>query len=183
MKFIKAKHFTEVSQREIDLLVIHTMEFPEIPSAAEDVAKFFANSNAPEASAHYCLDNNSAVQCVRDNDVAWAAPGINHNGLHFEFSGYAKQGEGRHGWDDEYSNDLLENAAHLFARKGLRYHIPADLIEPRDLKRGRSGITSHNFATIAFGPEGGHTDPGKDFPYEQFISRVRVIKKHLRNDR
>jgi N-acetyl-anhydromuramyl-L-alanine amidase AmpD len=181
MRFIQAKHFTPVANREIDLLVVHTMEFPEKPTAAEDVANFFHGSNAPQASAHYCLDNNSVVQCVRDHDVAWAAPYINHNGLHFEFSGYAAQSEKN--WHDDYSSALLEHAAHLFARKALRYHIPAELVHPKDLKAGRSGITCHKWATKAFGPEGGHTDPGDNFPIDEFVSRVRVIKRHLRNDR
>ena len=73
----------------IDLLVIHTMEAPEKPDTAENVAKWFAGSTAPQASAHYCIDADSIVQCVQDRDVAWHAPGANHNGLGFEHAGTA----------------------------------------------------------------------------------------------
>lgn len=180
MKFVQAKNYTPVDQREIDLLVIHDMEFPELPTAAEDVAAFFAGVKAPRASAHYCLDNNSAVQCVRDHDVAWAAPFINNNGLHFEFAGKASQK--KRDWHDTYSEAMIfDVAVPIFARKALRYEIPARLIDPDDLKRGRSGITSHNYATLAFGPVDGHTDPGDNFPYAEFVDAVRMVKRTMRD--
>lgn len=180
MKFVEARHYTPVDHREIELLVIHDMEFPELPEAAEQVAEFFAGPKAPQASAHYCLDNNSAVACVRDHNVAWAAPYINHDGLHFEFAGRAAQT--KRDWHDRYSEKLLfDIAAPLFARKALRYSIPARLVDDGDLKRGRSGITSHNFATLAFGPKDGHTDPGENFPYSEFIAEVRELKRALRD--
>jgi len=63
MDFIKAKNYTEGRDSSIDLLVIHTMEAPEKGETAENIASWFAGANAPQASAHYCIDANSVVQC------------------------------------------------------------------------------------------------------------------------
>ena len=93
--FVQAKNFTQGPSNAIDVLVIHTMESPEKPDTAESVAHWFAGSTAPQASAHYCIDDNSIVQCVHDADVAWHAPGANHNGLGFEHAGRAAQTQGR----------------------------------------------------------------------------------------
>ena len=82
--FVQARNFTKGRSNKIDVLVIHTMETPENHDTAESVSNWFAGSSAPRASAHYCIDDNSIVQCVHDADVAWHAPGANHNGLGFE---------------------------------------------------------------------------------------------------
>src|SRR5688572_13889549 len=87
----QARHYTPTSGRQIDLVVLHDMEAPEKPATAENIASWFAGPNAPRASAHWCFDSNSAVRCVADKDVAWHAPGANHNGLGYEMAGYARQ--------------------------------------------------------------------------------------------
>ena len=79
--FVQARNYTRGRSNPIDVIVIHTMESPEKPDTAESVAAWFAAATAPQASAHYCIDANSIVECVRDTDVAWHAPGANHNGL------------------------------------------------------------------------------------------------------
>src|SRR3954447_10294902 len=109
--FVQARNFTRGRSNAIDVLVIHTMESPEKPDTAESVANWFAGSTAPQASAHYCIDENSVVQCVRDEDVAWHVPGANHNGLGFEHAGRAAQG--KRDWADEYSAKMLELSAGL----------------------------------------------------------------------
>ena len=98
--FIQARNSTPANRTTIDLLVIHTMEAPEKPDTAENVARWFAGSTAPQASAHYCIDDDSIVQCVHDKDVAWHAPGANHNGLGFEHAGFAAQAP--KDWQDAY---------------------------------------------------------------------------------
>src|SRR4051794_37904817 len=107
MEFIQAKNYTPTKSRSIDLLVIHDMEAPETGDTAENVAHYFANQpkGSSGSSAHYCIDNNSVVQCVRDHDVAWHAPGANHDGLGFEHAGYARQTAQE--WNDAYSKSML----------------------------------------------------------------------------
>lgn len=175
MNYIQARNYTPVASRTIDLLVIHDMEFPETLTAAEDVARYFARQEkGPNgSSAHYCLDSNSAVHCVRDHDVAWAAPGANHDGLHFEFAGYAKQTDKQ--WRDKYDEAMLDIAARLFARKAHQYHIPVAHVGPVHLRHGYSGITTHREITESGigGPNANHQDPGPNFPLADFLARVR----------
>lgn len=168
--FVQAAHYTPTRGRQIDLIVIHTMESPEKPSTAEDVAAWFAGSSAPQASAHYCIDNNSIVQCVRDRDVAWAAPHANHNGLHFEHAGTAKQTAAQ--WADAYSSAMLRRSATLVAGKCKEYGIPVVRLTVAGLTAGQRGIVGHLDCSQAFG--GTHFDPGGSFPWTRYLELVRA---------
>jgi len=168
--FVQARNFTKGRSNAIDVLVIHTMESPEKPDTAESVANWFAGSTAPQASAHYCIDENSVVQCVHDGDVAWHAPGANHNGLGFEHAGRAAQGAGE--WDDEYSTKMLELSAELVAQKCEEYHIPVVWLQPADLRAGKRGITGHVQVSDAF-KRSDHRDPGTSFPVQRYLASVR----------
>lgn len=171
--FIQARNYTRGRSGPIDVLVIHTMESPEKPDTAENVAHWFAGSTAPQASAHYCIDNNSVVSCVRDKDVAWHAPGANHNGLGFEHAG--KAGQSAADWADPYSQQLLARSAELVAQKCREYDIPVQWLRPADLLAGRRGITGHVEVSRAF-KRSNHTDPGETFPIQQYL---RLVKAHL----
>jgi N-acetyl-anhydromuramyl-L-alanine amidase AmpD len=155
----------------IDLVVIHTMENAEKPDGAENVARWFAGSSAPIASAHYCVDNNSVVQCVREEDVAWAAPGANHNGIQIEHAGRAAQSA--RDWQDGYSNAMLRLSAKLTADICRRRNIPIRWLSAMDLLEGRRGITSHANVSKAF-KRSTHTDPGLSFPVEAYLALVKA---------
>jgi N-acetyl-anhydromuramyl-L-alanine amidase AmpD len=169
--FIKARNFTRGRSNAIDVLVIHTMESPEKPDTAESVANWFAGSTAPQASAHYCIDADSVVQCVQDDDVAWHAPGANHNGLGFEHAGRAAQTHSD--WSDAYSDAMLERSAELVARKCVEHHIPAVWLRPADLRAGKRGLTGHVDVSDAF-KRSDHRDPGTSFPIEAYLARVKT---------
>lgn len=180
MQFIRARHYTEGPRRgPIELVVIHTMESPEKPDTAEAVARWFAGSTAPMASAHYCIDNNSVVQCVKDSDIAWAAPGGNHNGLQLEHAGRAVQTGSD--WNDIYSRTMLARSAKLTAQLCVRHRIPIKWLSVMDLKTGRAGITSHANISAAF-HKSSHTDPGPNFPVARYLQLVRVAVEALRPD-
>ena len=171
--FIQARNYTKGRSGPIDVLVIHTMEAPEKPDTAENVAKWFAGSTAPQASAHYCIDNNSIVQSVKDTDVAWHAPGANHDGLGFEHAGRAAQHAAD--WSDDYSDQMLRLSAELVAQKCTEYGIPAVWLREADLLAGRRGITGHAQVSRAF-KKSTHTDPGTEFPIERYLG---YVKEHL----
>ena len=168
--FIQARNYTKGRSVPIDVLVIHTMEAPEKPETAENVAKWFAGSTAPQASAHYCIDDNSIVQCVKDKDVAWHAPGANSNGLGFEHAGRAAQSAAD--WSDDYSDTMLRLSAGLVAQKCTEYGIPAVWLREADLVAGRRGITGHAQVSRAF-KRSTHTDPGTSFPIERYLGYVK----------
>lgn len=178
MTFIQARNYTRVGEppRKIDLVVLHTMEYPERPESAEWCANYFAGRSAPRASAHYCVDANSTVQCVRDEDVAWAAPGANHNGIQIEHAGHAKQTA--EDWSDPYSQAMLKRSALLTARLCKRHGIPVRSLQAAGLKRGLRGITTHAAVSEAF-KRSNHWDPGQNFPMGKYLLLVKDAMSRL----
>lgn len=168
--FIQARNYTRGRASPIDLVVLHTVEAPERADTAERVARWLAGPNAPRVSVHYVVDADSVVQCVRDGDVAWHAPGANHDGLGIEHAGYAAQT--RQGWLDDYSRAMLDRSARLVAEKCALYGIPLAWLSPSDLRAGRRGITSHANVCRAF-RRCDHTDPGRGFPVRRYLALVR----------
>lgn len=170
MQFKQAKYRTTTSGRQIDLIVIHDMEAPEKNTTAENVASWFASDRSSRASAHYCVDNDSIVQCVRDQDVAWHAPGANHDGIGVELAGYARQTAAE--WRDSYSTQMLEKqAAPLCRALAKKYNVPIRFVDREGLKRGERGFTTHNEVSKAFG-RSSHWDPGPNFPMDWFLGVV-----------
>lgn len=172
MTFIQARHYTATSGRQIDLIVIHDMEAPEAQNTAENVASWFAGSTAPMASSHWCHDQDSSVQCVLDKDIAYGAPGANHNGLHHEQSGYAAQT--RDEWLDGPSDATMRNMAAKVAEECLMYNIPPVFVDAAGIRAGQRGITTHLEISRSGigGAAGTHWDPGYEFPMDVFISYV-----------
>ena len=166
--FVESPHVTKTGGRQIDLIVIHTMEMDEKGETAENCAQWFRNPGA-KVSAHYCVDADTIVQCVRDQDVGWHAPGANHDGIGIEHAGRAKQ-TGRE-WGDPYSVAMLERSAALVADLCRTYKIPVTWLYAADLKAGKRGITTHKAVCDAF-KRGSHWDPGPGFPVERYLRLV-----------
>lgn len=177
MKFVQAKHHY-VGGNEPALIVIHDMEYGEKAGSAEWCADFFASGEV-QASAHYAVDADSVVQCVKDTDGAWHCPGslpakggreINRTSIGIEHAGFAKQTLAE--WTDEYSRAMLELSAELTATLCLRYDIPPIKLSPEDLKTPNvRGICGHVDCTTATGV-GSHWDPGPNFPWDWYLARV-----------
>lgn len=181
ISFVQARNYTRVSPtppRAIDVLVLHTMESAEKPTTAEDVSFWFAGANAPRASAHFCLDQDSTVQCVRESDVAWHAPGANHNGLGIEHAGRAAQTPEQ--WSDEASVLILERSALLAAKLAHKYKIPIARLDTAALQRKERGLCGHIDVTNAFpGPGRTHWDPGPSFPWALYLGLVAKAFSNL----
>lgn len=178
--FIPARNYTLVGKdpapeglgRTIELLVVHTMESPSKPTTAENVAAWFAGDTAPRASAHYCIDTDSIVQCVRDRDVAWHAKQANRNGIGLEHAGYAKQTA--ENWKSPYNASMLLRSAQLAARLCTDYDIPIERLHPEDLRAKKRGICGHVDVTRAFDKGIGHWDPGPSWPWEDYLELIRA---------
>ena len=167
--FVESPNVTKTGGRKIDLIVIHTMEMDEKGDTAEHCALWFKNP-AAKVSAHYCVDADSIVQCVRDQDIGWHAPGANHDGIGIEHAGRAKQ-TGRD-WSDAYSTAMLDRSAGLVADLCRKYAIPVTWLYAADLRAGKRGITTHKAVSDAF-KRGSHWDPGPGFPVERYLALVR----------
>ena len=168
--FVKARHFRAgAPPRAVRVIVIHSMEAPEKGDTAENVARFFATTER-EASAHLCIDSDSTVRCVRDDDVAFAAPGANADGVHLELAGFARQTESE--WLDAFGVLMLERAAVTTADYCSKYGIPARRLSNAELAdKANRGIVSHAQVSEVF-KKSDHTDPGEGFPWAFFLDRV-----------
>lgn len=169
--YVQARWFTATQGRSIDLIVIHTMEAPEGVNTAENVANYFRTLPATnKASAHFCVDVDSIVQCVEIRDVAYAAPGANSNGIQIELAGTANQTTAQ--WADDYSRRLLDRAAKLVAQLAKEWGIPIRHLTNQQLAAGEKGFIGHKQATDVF-KLSNHTDPGANFPWDSFMALVK----------
>lgn len=168
MPFLQAKYYTKCPKRAIDLIVIHDMEYPERLDGAENVAKFFERGGS-QASAHFCVDADSAVQCVKLMDIAWHAPGANHQGIGIEHAGYARQTAAE--WADPYSEKMLQVSATLTASLCKQFNIPHSFVAAAGLLKGYRGFTTHSEVSKAW-HKSDHSDPGPNFPMAHYLELV-----------
>jgi len=153
-------------------IVIHTMEASETAQRAENTAAYFANPpDGRQVSSHYCADNDSVVQCVDLDDIAWTVgnrPG-NYRGINWELSGFANQT--REQWLDPFGLAMLARAAALMKSDSARFGIPVRRCTVADLQARKPGYTTHNDLRVAFGVTT-HTDPGPNFPFDYLFSLI-----------
>lgn len=168
--FIQARNYRAGRSAPVRVVVLHSMEASETLKTAENVARWFSTLTDRQSSAHYCCDADSIVQCVRESDTAFAAPGCNHDGIQIELAGWAKQS--REDWADEFSTLMLDRVAVLVADLCKRYDIPPVFVDAPELVAGASGLTTHAEVSKAY-KKSTHTDPGKNFPMVQFLDAVR----------
>lgn len=169
VQFRQARNYTPAARKAVKWLVIHTAECGEVPNAAENLAAWAAGPQAPRASWHYAVDNNSITQSVRERDVAWHAPGANALGVGIEHAGRAAQQSAQ--WDDAYSRAVLERSAELAAGICARWSIPVRRLGPAELVAGVPGICGHHDVSLAF-RRSTHTDPGREFPWERYLAAI-----------
>jgi hypothetical protein len=152
------------------LIVIHTTESAEGLKGAENGAAFDARRE-DGTSTHYHHDQDTTVQCVRTTDRANTAKGTgNQRGIHHELSGKAAQDLSQ--WHDEASRGTLRNAARQCARDAKRWNIPVRHLTVSQVRSGEKGFCGHVDITNAF-HESDHTDPGKAFPWTEFLGLVK----------
>jgi N-acetylmuramoyl-L-alanine amidase len=184
IRFVQARNFSKVDPlkpRPIDLIVLHSMEAGDSDHTALSVALWFAGPNSPKASAHYCVSSTEIIQCVRDEDCAWAAPGTNHNGIHIEQAGYAHYTSDK--WLTPPCYSVIRNTASLMARISAKYDIPLELSDAEALLLGKRGVTLHQEITKAcrlakirrltqspyYNAQTDHVDPGIGYPITEVL--------------
>ncbi len=191
--FVQARNYTPRSRLIITGVCIHTMEAPEGPNTAENIANWFKiqpgngatvdpKTMQPLAvsqggihfagtSAHWNVDSDSIVQSVREHDIAWHAGPANGWSIGVEHAGYARQSSVE--WLDAYSLSMLERSAQLVAEICNRWEIPIVRLTGDDLKVGQhAGIFGHVDVTNGLSGGKGHTDPGPFFPWEFYLDMV-----------
>lgn len=173
--WIEARNYSKANRTDLGVIVIHTAEAPEIHKEATNVANFFAGIGcpAPQASAHYVVDDAQVVQCVLECDMAWHCGSGNGHSIGIEHAGYASQTPEQ--WADDYSKAVLSNSAILVAKLCKRFGIPVVRITPAELAAGARGLCGHCDVNDAFGkPGSGHRDPGPGFVWDHYLELIRT---------
>lgn len=171
--YVPAKHTGGKRPHPPTTIIIHTAETPETPTSAEGVANYFrSGSGGRKASAHYCIDSDSVVQCVKDDVIAYAAPPLNEEGLHLEMSGRASQTAAE--WQDPFSTATILRTASLAADLCITHEIWPAPKTAAALEADVRGLTTHAAVSSAF-HKSDHTDPGTGFPWNDFVRLVQTI--------
>lgn len=149
-------------------VVIHSTEGSESDSAAEDGNSYDAR-RTDGTSTHVFVDRNSVVQEVNSWDRAHAARAVaNNRGYQVELCGRAAQSATQ--WKDAQSGPMLELAAKHVAYVCRKHNIPPRWVTKADVDARRPGLMTHAMVTQWL--DGTHTDPGPNFPFGWFVSRV-----------
>jgi N-acetyl-anhydromuramyl-L-alanine amidase AmpD len=169
-RFIKARWFTPTQGRTVRVVVIHAMEWTETDTTAEDCAHdFAARPSTNKASAHVCVDSNSIIQCVKDRDIAYAAPGCNNDGIQVELAGFIRQT--RKEWFDNYGIKLLDLGAEAVAQYLVKFSLPPIHLSDSELRSGKRGVVGHDQVSRVY-KKSTHNDPGPNFPWTEFMDLV-----------
>lgn len=174
--FIRARHFTPSARTSADIrwIVLHSTENPIAPGVSRAVARWFEGQSAPRASAHYVVGPDETIQCVRVEDVAWAAPCANRHGIQVEQVGQAL----KTAWLAE-GRPVLERSAAIVSALCARWEIPVVRVDAAGLPVGERGITTHASVTAAF-KRSDHVDPGgpddRRWPWAEYLEMVRAAR-------
>lgn len=172
--FIGSHWFTPGRQGAINKIVLHTIECPCEPGWAKKAADIFAKPTATQVSAHYYVDPTAIIQGVKDSDVAWAAPGVNADGIQVEQAGRAIFSYAE--WASPNGRAMCKLTATLLADLSVRHQIPltfctaAEMVANPDAR----GVTTHAEVNRAF-HRSTHTDPGSKYPLEFVLETARLL--------
>lgn len=168
--YIPARWNGGLRTKDERVVVIHTTESG--PKSARAVANYFAGlPSTKKVSSHKIVDLDECITSVKDDYIAWTAPGTNSDGLQLEICARASYSK-----LDWFKNQAaLKRSAWVVANWCIKYSIPASFISVADLKNGKKGLTTHADASKAYGGSD-HWDPGPNFPkgYFQFLVRRRI---------
>jgi len=171
-----AKNYTkgEGLRKPIRMIVFHSAENQQLPGQAKHLVEWFAGASAPQASAHYMVDNAQALQSVDDTDIAWAV-GVweaNLESISIEITGQAAFTPEQ--WTNAYGTKVLNQVVKLGKNLANKYTIPAVHLTPAQILDGKTkGFCTHADITAAYKVQGGHTDPGKAFPMQMVLDKIK----------
>jgi hypothetical protein len=179
--FYEAKSYLRGFVRtEVRWIVIHCMQNAEKPTQAEDTCKWLAGMNPQypppdKVSCHYFFDALHTAQGVREDHIAYHAPGANKLGIGLEHAGRAEQTRAE--WLDEaYGVPMLKRSAAKAAEIAQRWHVPVNFVGPTELRAGMPGFTTHAAVTKAWPEKShGHMDPGPGFAMDWYLHEVGLV--------
>jgi len=179
--YIEARYWKRgVRRKSVLWVVLHCTDTYEAADRAEKCASYFHNM-APDlpmekwASAHYAVDQNSIMQMVREECIAYGAAGVNPLAIHIEHGGVDEQT--REQWLDAGSLPMLDLSAQLVGEEIAPFwDIPIQFVNAADILKHKPGVTTHFEVNKAFG-RGKHKDPGPSFPVDLYLGRVQAYRQ------
>lgn len=157
--------------KPIRRVVIHSAVMPCEPGRARQLGQM-NSAGSTGGSWHYSTDPDDTFQCSWDSFVCWHAPPNSHS-IGIEMADNPSRIPGR--WVKANQRKMLERTAKLTAQLCAAYGLPVRFLTVSDLKAGRTGITTHNNVSRAFG-QSSHWDPGA-WPRRRFM---RAVRRHHR---
>ena len=183
--------FSSGHNKPIRRLVVHSTVSPCVPGGARAIAAYF-RGNTAGGSAHYVIDPAEVVQAAYDDVICWHAPPNPHS-LGFEMCDIPgpRPAPGtpwqtiqrlRRAWRWIKPNQLrmLRRTAQVVAQAALAYDVPLVFLTADDVRKDRSGITTHANVSDAW-HESTHWDPGW-WPRRRFMRLVRRYAKKLEKE-
>lgn len=158
-------------------VAVHSTESADIPHSAVDIRgirNWFDNPES-QASSHIGIDGDGRAEVwVHSNRKAWTIGAANSFTVNIEFVGRAAQTR------KEWEEDQIRMGAAWTAYWAVKYNIPIQRGIVRNVNGqcvcSKKGIITHAQVTAA--GFGSHTDPGKNFPMEDFLSKAAWYKKN-----
>lgn len=170
--FLQARDFHRGPRTVVNWIVIHTAEVAPLPTSANALMlACHRGSTGPDgkprlASWHFAVDSENITQSVKEEDIAFHAPGANKTGIGIELACRCMQND----WRSPYSQAMLGQAAQLVAALCAKWDVPVAFVDAAALAVAARGITVHAECTKAFG--GTHQDPGPNFDRAGFVALV-----------
>ena len=160
--------------RNVDWLAFHTQQ---ARSSAANLANYLGNP-ANQVSYNAIADERETVLIVPYDQNPWAASNANSRADHFCFAGSFAEWT-REQWldpnkdGDGVNQDLMMwRGAAWLAERSVARNIPLVYVGKAGVDSGTRGVVGH----VDFGAwGGGHTDPGRNFPWDVLIDRARAI--------
>lgn len=158
----------------VQAVAVHSTESQDVPGWDDlnGVGNWFDNPQS-QASSHIGVDGEGhSVEWVAGSEKAWTILELNPVTVNIEFVGRAAQKK------KDWETAQLKTAAKWTAYWCLRYGIPAQVGRVKNVNGfpviTKKGIIRHSDLTDAgFGT---HTDPGKNFPMDEFLGYVKYYK-------
>lgn len=168
MTAFPASHYRAGRLGDVDLAVIHTSE---VLVSRFQLAKSMANSDRA-VSCHSIVDAQGRLDVLPFTDTAYAAPGANADGDQLEVIGLSRWT--RADWLSKANKPRVEQAARWTAERCRARRLPPVLLDASALRADLRGVTSHAAVSLAF-RRSSHTDPGRGFPFDVMLARVKAL--------
>lgn len=171
----KRRQFRARTRKPTGLLVVHTAESEPDQSGpdtgADAVARFIRDRSDP-GSYHTLADSDSRLQLVPYDQAAYGdGTGSNEFGIHISAATQAaKWPTLPKAWRDGAVRQMAKAAADAarWLKKTHGIDVPARRVTKAQSDAGHAGFISHGERD-----PGRRTDPGKDFPWDDFLAAFR----------